>query len=414
MNHLVITVLFIFCSNFSWAQKSKSLEDNASKLTAELQKIAKKKDINGFGVAVVNDQQILYAQGFGYANTTNKVSYSRNTLQNIGSVSKTLIGVALLKAVEDGYLQLDDPINNYLPFEINNPYRPSKRITIRHLATHTSTITDTKYYDQRAYVLANAADGNLPVLQTQTEVFQHPEQKESLESFIRKLLTIDGAWYATNNFLNTVPGSTFEYSNVGAAIAAYVLEQAVDMTYQEYTKLHIFKPLQMTATGWTFEEVDMTQHSLLYASNQSPLPFYSLVTYPDGGLLTNIEDLSKYLIELINGQNGQGKLLKKSSYQEIFTAQLTPDQIPGHDAKNPYNDEFNSGIFMGFTPVNSFGHTGSDPGIASYIFFDPITKLGRILLLNTSLNTKESVKQYFSISKALEKYVAAYPQTTSE
>ncbi len=404
INHWVLILLCLFCCFHTWAQETPSKDDPGNKLTTELLKIYKKKQFNGFGVAVVNDQGVLYAKGFGYSNKALESPYTNQTLQNIGSISKTVIGIALLKAQEQGKLDLDDAINDYLPFEINNPYSPSKKITIRNLATHTSSITDTEFYDKKAYVLANAQDGNLPILQQQAEVFQHPEHQETIESLVRKLLTLDGDWYATNNFLNQLPGSRYEYSNIGAALAAYILEQATETAYDKYTIKNVFKPLNMKATGWRFDQIDMEQHSVIYANVKDPLPYYSLVTYPDGGLLTNVEDLSKYLVELINAQNGAGTLLHKDSYKELFTPQLTASHLPQRDTSNPLDDEYNSGIFMGFTPSNLIGHTGSDPGISTYMFFNPQTKLGRILFLNTSLNTKDGVKQYLSIGKALDKY----------
>src|SRR6185436_9845830 len=68
--------------------------------------------------------------------------FTPNTIMNVGSIAKPFTGVALMRAVQEGKLSLDEDINAYLPFRVVNPYYPMEKITLRHLATHTSGITD--------------------------------------------------------------------------------------------------------------------------------------------------------------------------------------------------------------------------------------------------------------------------------
>ena len=148
--------LIILCSSCKDNTKTISKSDFEVKqdsLSNSLNDIHKQGHINGFGVAIVDENGILYNEGFGFSQMAEKKSYQRNTIQNIGSVSKTLIGVALLKAQELGKLSLDDPINKYLPFVVANPKFPEDTITIRHLATHSSSIVDNEFYNGKAYVL---------------------------------------------------------------------------------------------------------------------------------------------------------------------------------------------------------------------------------------------------------------------
>ena len=139
-----------------------------------------------------------------------KANYTEKIIQNIGSVSKTLIGVALLKAQEMGKLDLDDPINNYLPFKVNNPNNPQEQITIRHLATHTSTILDTDFYDDKAYVLKEKQDSSNLDLGELTENFNSPDSKMPMIDFLEKVLSKQGEWYEKDGFLNNKPGEIFE------------------------------------------------------------------------------------------------------------------------------------------------------------------------------------------------------------
>ena len=104
---------------FSCQEKpnTKKLHSNANNiikdsLTTALEDIYKQGYINGFSVAIVDQEKILYQQGIGYADKKAKKLYTENTIQNIASISKTFIGIALLKAQELGKLDLDDQITN--------------------------------------------------------------------------------------------------------------------------------------------------------------------------------------------------------------------------------------------------------------------------------------------------------------
>ncbi|MEM6377850.1 MAG: serine hydrolase domain-containing protein [Bacteroidota bacterium] len=358
--------------------------------------------INGFGACLVNEDGTVFAQGFGYANKEIKTAYTNKTLQNIGSVSKTLIGIALLKAQELGKLNLDDPINDHLPYEVSNPNYPSENITIRQLATHTSSIIDAAAYDS-AYVLRN----NVTVpdsIKALTEAFRPNSAKVPLKKFLRKILSKDGSWYSTTGFLQHSPGQYYEYTNVGSALAAAIIEYATGQSYDQFTTEHILKPLGMHASGWSLDVVDTTNHSVLYAKMKTPLPYYSLITYPDGGFITNPQDMGKYLSELVKGYVGNGTILNQESYREIFQPQLSAANFLEERSDAPDDDEYNTGIFMGFTPTGLIGHTGGDPGIATYMFFDPDSKTGRILMINTSVRDNEGVEQFYHIWGILEKY----------
>ncbi|MEM9023546.1 MAG: serine hydrolase domain-containing protein [Bacteroidota bacterium] len=369
-------------------------------LTNALWAIHQQGQINGFGVAIANDEEVLYANGIGYAHVPDSTPYTAHTLQNIGSVSKTFIGLALLKAQEMGKLKLDDPVNQYLPFAVHNPRFPEDTITLRQLATHTSSILDTETYNEQSYVLKElVTDSNL--LKPVSERLNPPDAKIPMIAFLEHVLSADGKWYETACFSENRPGAIFDYTNVGATLAAAVVEVATGQPFDAFVKTHILEPLEMNASGWSFDAIDFAQHSTLYASPDTAIPQYSLVTYPDGGMLTSPADMGRYLSELIKGSVGEGTILTKESYQELFREQLTLEHIPWRSDEDDYNDEYNSGIFMGFTPKGHVGHTGGDPGIAAFMFFNPETKTGSFLMINTSVGNSEGVAEFYAIWKAL-------------
>ena len=115
--------------------------------------------------------------------------------------------------------------------------------------------------------------------------------------------------------------------------------------------------------------------------------------------------MAKYLSELIKGYSGNGTLLNKASYDELFKKQLTSEHIPDQDENgDPYDDEYNTGIFMGFTPKGYIGHTGGDPGIATFMFFNPESKTGKIMMINTSVRGSAGVKEFYDAWYTLDEY----------
>ncbi|WP_247656537.1 serine hydrolase domain-containing protein [Maribacter sp. MMG018] len=392
-----IRLLFLFslCMGNTYAQENDSI---SNKLTKELEQISTNGPLVGFSVAIVNEDGTLYENGFGFADKKANKQYTQNTLQNIGSISKTFIGVALLKAQELGKLQLDDPINDYLPFKVVHPKFKNTEITIRQLASHTSGIKDPSEYEDKGYILKDFENGNAKV----SDNFLNPDEMMPLGDFLKAILSEDGRWYKKKTFSKYPPGGMFNYSNIGAGLAAYVLERATGISFSEFTKKYIFDPLNMSDSGWSFEAIDLSMHSKLYADPDTELAFYMLVNYPDGGLITSVHDLAKYLSEIIKGYSGNGKILSEESYRMLFEPRLT-DQNHKDRSDNEYNDEYNMGVFMGMSAKGQIGHTGGDPGVATHMFFNEQTKTGKLLLVNTELD-KEGIQEFIAIWKALIAY----------
>ena len=89
------------------------------------------------------------------------------------------------------------------------------------------------------------------------------------DEFLKKILSTDGEWYKKKNFLKKKPGTIFTYSNIGAGLAALVLENAVGKPFNVFTKEYIFEPLEMSDTGWFLEEIDFVNHTKLYVLNNN-------------------------------------------------------------------------------------------------------------------------------------------------
>lgn len=406
MKSLSYTLLFITIAICCHAQRKQSREfiKIQNELTHKLTAISRNASFNGFGVALVNDRDILYQNGFGIANTKTLQKYDENTVQNIASISKTLIGLAILKAQELGKLKLDDPVNQYLPFKVTNPYHPEVAVTIRQLTTHTSSINDNNGYLLNTVVLKDtvnlSSNVNIDISPTQ---FNPPSSKISIEDFLTQVLSESGKWYSKDVFTENKPGEIFNYSNIGATLAALVLEKATGIPYDVFTTKYILKPLKMNHSGWNFNAIDFSKYTHTFINKQTPYPYYSLNAYPDGGLLTTSSDMSKYLLELMRGYLGKGTILSKESYKEYFTPQLNAGNFQDR-SNSEYSDEYNMGITMGFGSTGNFGHTGGDPGMNSVIWFFKDKKIGRYLIVNTDWDNKISGKDQKAIYDLLDEY----------
>jgi len=401
----IISILtLVSCKNGTHTKNNETNQQKDS-LTLEIKDASKNVVFNGFAVSIVNDKGTLYQRGFGFADIENQKKYTDSTIQNIGSISKTFVGLALLKAQELGKLKLDDPINKYLPFKVVNPNFPSTDITLRHLATHTSSITDNDFYLTKNYFLKENQDlKGLNLVFEETQVFNPKDSVVSMEIFLKNLLVEKGKWNTKETYTKNKPGDIYEYSNIGTTLAAFVLEKATGETFDKFTTEYILRPLKMNASGWHFEDINFANYSKLYENPKTVLPFYGMVSYPDGNFITSMNDLSLYLSELIKGYNGNGTILSKESFKEYFKPQLGANNFIDRNDKNPFSESYNVGIFIGFGYTGYIGHTGGDPGVGSMMFFDPKNNIGRILIINTSFSDKIGNDTFYGIWDKLEKY----------
>lgn len=355
-------------------------QTDGKKLTLKLNGLYKKSNFPGFAVAIVNRNGVLYEHGFGFANMEKRVPFTTRTIQPVGSVSKTLIGAALMKAVEINLFSFETNINDLLPFKVSNPNFPNSEIKIRHLATHTSGIVDREEIYEKTYLKMKRPD-------------------VSLNAFFKDYLTREGKYYSAANFDNAEAGAAFNYTNIGAALAAYLIEIKSGMPFDAFTAKYFFAPLEMSRTNWFYSERQARDYATLYDAESKPLAVYSSITYPDGSLRTSVKDLSKFLTEIIRGFDGSGKILSKESFQTLLGKQFAPDNLPLKiNLKEP-----NQGIFFAHRKTGEIGHTGSDYGVSAFMFFNPQTKTGRIFITNIDVaEDKKLAAQFAEIWQVLE------------
>ena len=401
---ITIQVTFLFSCNVG-QKRPENLDSHFSQidsLDVELKQISDNSIIPGFSVALVNSDSVIFKNSYGFSDVSRHIPFTDNTTHTIASISKTFIGLSIMKLIEEGKLSLNQPINDILPFEIKNPHFPKIPITVKHLVTHSSSINDDfDDGDKRASWLVDPTPLKYKDYPSDIKesIFYYDGEQSSLSDFITAVCTPHGKWYNETNFSAFKPGETYEYSNAGATIAALIVEIISGSSFSSFTEEHIFQPLGMNDTGWFYKSLN-DSYSKLYVENDKKVyefPRYHEASYPDGQLKTTINDLSKYLVEMMKGYKGKGTLLKQESYSFMLHSQLPRESFDSLD-ESALNDEYDVGVFWGISEPGYRLHSGGMIGVYSIIYFNPETETGVIAFCNLADSS------FGSIVNTLSKY----------
>jgi CubicO group peptidase (beta-lactamase class C family) len=351
--------------------------------------LEKMKDANvpGLSACIVKKDKLVWSGAFGWADVENKKPMTGETVQNIGSISKTITATAVMQLWEKGKFKLDDDINATLPFPVRNPRFPDEPITFRQLLTHHSSIKDGPAYTQ-SYACGDPA--------------------VSLKDWIKGYFVPGGRYYSAEENFHTWKPGTLEippgpraYTNVGFGLLGYLVEVISGEGFSEYCRKYIFTPLGMKSTGWYLADVDVAHHAVPYTlisehfkmpegltfeaflpryGKDTPAPktgdlfphcLYSFFNYPDGLIRTSVKDLSRFLRAYINdGGYENHHILKKETVQTMLSQ--------GHFGRGLcwYEMKLKSGDA-------AWGHGGGDPGISTQMLFRPKDGVGVILFFNS-------------------------------
>ncbi len=222
--------------------------------------------IPGVSVAVLHGDSVVFARGYGYANVELRVPASDSTVYQSGSVGKQFTAAAVVMLAEQGRLSLDDPITRFLP---EGP-AAWRRITIRHLLTHTSGIGD--YTDSTLDVRRDYAEADLVRL-------------------------------AARQALEFAPGERWSYSNTGYVLLGIIIHRVAGMFYGDFLRDHVFRPLGMRTTRIISEADIIPNRAAGYRLVNDTLKNQewvspSLNTTADGALYFTVRDLAQWAIAL--------------------------------------------------------------------------------------------------------------------
>ena len=401
---ILIALLLLSCNKDDQLSPDLGSITTSAELTAALTDIHKDTDAPGFAVSVVKNDVLIYQESFGKADLKSNKAYTNQTTQPIGSISKTFVAAAVVKAIEQGHFTLETDINDILPFEVNNPKQPNATIKIKHLVTHTSGLLDDgEVYFQAYHILPGES-----LASAGAQLLLHGfgfQQRATmpLEEFLAGYYIEEGDKYHEDNFASTIPGATWQYSNIATSLAAYLVETATGTPFKEYVQTNILQPLGMAQTAYEMAELNPEDAAKLYWNKLTPFPNYFNDSYPDGSLITCNEDFAKYLMDMMKGAKGQSTtLFSASGYEMLFDALLPDDKVPAGFGEN-------QGIFW-FLDGNTIKHDGSDPGTTCNLQFDKNGHSGYLLMTNMDATTDEHTMTYFELAEKVQNAVTGFIQ----
>ena len=305
----------------------------------------------GISVGVVYDQKLIWAKGFGYADTEKKIAATPATIYRMASVTKTFTATAIMQLRDAGKLSLDDPVVKHLPwFKIKSLFADAPVITIRHLLTHTSGLPREAAFP---YWLEN----NFPTIEQIKETL--PQQEAAF-----------------------APETRWKYSNLALALAGEIVAVVSGSPYDVYVRNHILEPLGMSSSTILFPEAQRSRLAVGYGrrmpeGKREIRPYMNCkgIT-PAANLSSTVEDLARYLaFEMGDGKADGRTLLKSSTLREMHRVHwLRPDWRGGQ------------GIGFAINRTNDrtiVGHGGSLAGYRTQISFSPDEKIGIIVLTNS-------------------------------
>lgn len=272
-----------------------------------------REDIAGATIAIVKDGKLLFAKGYGYADAANKKPVvAEETIFRPGSIAKLFTWTAVMQLFEQGKLDLDRDVNEYLDFKIPDAF--GKPITLKNLLTHTPGF--------EAQIKDSFTVGS-----------ETPNLGEYLKTHIPARIY--------------PPGETPAYSNYGASLAGYIVERVSGQPYTEYVEEHIFKPLGMNHS--TFVQplppnLAANMSNGYQLGSGEPQPFEVVRPTPAGSLSSTADDIARFMLaHLQDGQLGDARILRPE------TARLMHSRLFALDDNA-------SGMCYGFLDASTNGH----------------------------------------------------------
>jgi len=317
--------------------------------------------IPGLSIAVVRGGEVVYARGFGFRDVERGLAATPRTVYGIGSVTKSFTAIAVLKLVEEGMLSLDDEVSKYVTLRLEARGKP---VRIHHLLTHSSGIPALAY----------------------------------AEAFIRSQLGLDGTWLPVAKaedvisfmldyaeWVHAEPGTRYFYLNEGYVLLGYVVSKVSGMRYEDFVRKYILRPLGMSRTY--FEEAEVSADpdvATPYIVDREGRYVRSRFPYgitADGGLLSNCEDMARYVSMLIGrGELGGVRILGREYVEAMERKYIDiPSGMFGDD-----------GYGYGLTVTERFlgrklvRHSGSVLVYTAFMGYLPDDGVGVVVLANSS------------------------------
>jgi len=319
-------------------------------------------EMEGASLALVYEGDLARLEVSGYADEGREVD--DQTIYHWASITKTLTAISIMQLRDRGLLSLDDPVVDYVPElqDIHNEFGSMEDITIRHLMSHSAGFRSATW----------PWDGSEP---------WQPHEPTEWSQLVAMMP------YTRIHFQ---PGSRFSYSNPGIVFLGRIIEKVAGDVYEAYVDKNIFRPLGMRrayfdTTPWHLLP-HRSNHYFYYEGEAVPvaggLDFNTGITVSNGGLNAPVPDMARYLAFLMGSPRDDQDVdivLSRSSLEEMWeTVVPIAEQDVG-------TESMGLSFFLYEKDGHRFvGHTGSQRAFYSFIYVDPVAKVGTIAAFNTA------------------------------
>ena len=293
----VALALSAFC-NRTMAQSAtavrKDYTDVVDKLRPFIQQQMAEKELPALSMALIDDQQIVWAEGFGMADPKTKTPATADTVYRIGSVSKLFTDIAIMQLVERGELNLDAPVTDYLPdFHPRNPF--GTPITLRQLMSHRSGLL-------REPPVGNYFETSQPTLAATVQS-------------------------SNNTELVFAPNTHTKYSNAAIAVVGYLLEAQNHKPFAQYLKSSVLDPMGLRHSSFEPEPAIIAHlakgEMWTYDGLTFEAPTFQLGMAPAGSMYSTVNDLGRFVsVLLAQGKADDRTVLKPATLEQMWSPQF--------------------------------------------------------------------------------------------
>jgi CubicO group peptidase (beta-lactamase class C family) len=318
-----------------------------------IKKELKAKNITGLSIALVDDQRIVWAAGFGYADKANQVPATPETVYGVGSISKLFTATAAMQLAEQGKIDIDKPLQTYLPqFSIKSRFPDAGPITPRNIMTHHSGLPS----DLRKGMWS-----------------KNPESFTKLVDRMRDYYTA------------FPPNFIYSYSNLGVTLLGHAIQNVSGRDFVAYMDEVLLRPMSMTHSGFSVRP-DMRPFlakGYRHDKEAGGVPIGDR-DVPAGALYSNVHDLSRFMqMVFAGGKSGKQRILQSETLSEMLRPQNTGIPLD-------LGFQIGLGWMLGESAglsINNAGtaasHGGGIPGFRSELMTLPEHKLGVVVLSNS-------------------------------
>jgi CubicO group peptidase (beta-lactamase class C family) len=337
---------------------------------------AKLQDLNlpGTAIAVIENSQLLATRCYGYAEVAGQRPIDDDTLFQIASISKSVASWGIMKLVEQGKLDLDKPVDDYLTRwhlpagDFDNRAVTARLLLMHYAGTSLSGCGGTPY-DQPWCSVEDILNGSTPPLD------------EWQRAYVLRW-EMDPEQYSKPVRLIHEPGSRFEYSGGGFTILELLIEELSGQDFSTFMQQQVLAPLGMPESGFELRSEQLQRVAVPYTETLEVVPLYRINGKAAGGMYSTIVELARYACAEMAGPRGEAP----------GRGVLTPESIdemhrPARFAETDMGIDFQTGLghyVMDLGGVRAIQHTGGNPGWRSVYTVVPEKKLGFVCLVNSA------------------------------